>query len=536
MDPLPPRRPALNGFATRIAVIGALCGCLLLAPSTNADTVRASSSATSFSVACDAPSPQDANPAATRTAAAKERDNAAAAPAPANPTGFYREPGSYGTGRETVPPRYVRDARKTGIPRIEDLSWLDLGLDFRTRWEYRENDLRREVPLTDNPFLLRTRAYVGIRDILDPFRFVIEVEDARRYNGKFPKDNRDFNEFEPIQMIGEFYFKDALGIDSMGQDRPLSVRGGRLWFEKLDRRLIGNNGWRNTTNTFQGLHVDLGSERNDWQLEGIATNVVQREMFEYDPGVSGQYFFAVIGHWRRWWRYITLEPYYLLLAQREREGRPQREIHAPALRFYGAEGAAYGGFSYDVDLVYQFGDDNGLDHRAFGSSTEVGYRFLGTAWRPRASLFYGYASGDRDPDDGRSERFERFFGFARPWSGNDYFIWENFHTPKVKLEFEPLRGLRLETGYGAFWLASDRDRVFNFRLRDPEGQSGDFIGQEIDFRARYPLADRIDFTFGYHSFLIGNFVRNTTEALGTGRGVDTNFFYIEIMINALPKA
>lgn len=456
-----------------------------------------------------------------------------AASGQAQPSGFYREPGSYGTVRETVPPRYIRRANQTGIPGTENLDWLDIGLDFRTRWEYRENDLRREVPLTDNPFLLRTRAYLGVRDVLDPFRFAIEVEDARQYNSKFPKDNRDFNEFEPIQMIAEIFLKDALGTDELGHDRPLSVRGGRMWFEKLDRRLIGNNAWRNTTNTFQGLHVSMGAEKNDWQLEGIATQVVFREKFAFDPGVDGQYFFAVIGHWRKWSKFLTLEPYFLSLSQRAKEGRPPRRIHAPSLRFYGAEGAGFGGLSYDVNLVYQLGDDDGRDHRAFGSSTEVGYRFLAVEWKPRVSILYGFADGDRDPNDDRNERFERFYGFARPWSGNDYMIWENFHTPKIKLEFEPLPLLRLETGYGAFWLASDRDRIANFRLRDPEGQSGDFIGQEIDFRLRYPLTTRVDFTFGYHSFLIGNFIRNTTA--GTGRGHDTNFFYIEIVVNAFAR-
>ena len=467
----------------------------------------------------NADSPPPASPAAPAPAAA-----------PAKSTGFYREAGSYGTTRETVPPKYVRNLSKTGIPGTEDITWLDVGLDFRTRWEYRENDLRREEALTDNPFLFRTRGYIGIRDIFDPFRFVIEVEDARRYNSKFPKDNRDFNEFEPIQLIAEIYLKDALGVDALGQDRPLSLRGGRMWFEMLDRRLIGNNAWRNTTNTFQGLHVSAGREVNDWQLDGIAAQPLLREMFEFDSAIDGQYFFAVVGHWRKWSDVVTLEPYYLLLSQRAKEGRSERLIHAPALRFYGPIGTT--GFDYDFDLVYQFGEDNQRDHEAFGASNEIGYRFK-HPWKPRVSAFYGYASGDRDPNDDQSERFERFFGFARPWSGNDYFIWENFHTPKVKLEIEPIKGLRIDTGYGAFWLASDKDRVANFNLRDPSGQSGDFVGQEFDFRARYPIGSRIDATFGYARFNIGNFVRNTTE--GTGRDKDTNFFYIELMMNAFPR-
>jgi hypothetical protein len=480
-------------------------------------------------VGADSPPVGDAAAAAATTDAAQP--SPAAALAAANPTGFYREPGSYATTRETVPPKYVRNLGKTGISRAEDTTWIDVGLDYRTRWEYRENDLRRPEPKTDNPFLLRTRVYAGIHDIIDPLRLVVEVEDARRENGKFPKDNRDFNEVEPIQAIAELYFKDALGQDELGRDRPFSVRAGRMWFEKLDRRLIGNNGWRNTTNTFQGLHASFGGEFNDWQLEGLATQPLERKMFEIDSGIDGQYFFAVIGHWRKWSRYVTLEPYYLALSQRPKEGRPDRRIHAPALRFYGFVGDT--GVNYDVDVIYQIGKDAGRDHRALGLSSEVGYTFK-HPWKPRISGFYGYASGDRQPDDDKSERFERFFGFARPWSANDYVIFENFHIPKARLEIQPIKGLRIDAGYSAWWLASDKDRVANFNLRDPSGQSGNFVGQEWDFRARYPILSRVDVTFGYARFNIGNFVRNTTE--GTERGRDTNFFYIEVLMNAFASA
>jgi hypothetical protein len=56
------------------------------------------------------------------------------------------------------------------------------------------------------------------------------------------------------------------------------------------------------------------------------------------------------------------------------------------------------------------------------------------AWKPRVSLFYGHATGDRDPNDGTDNRFERFFGFGRPWSANDYIVYENIRAPKLRFE------------------------------------------------------------------------------------------------------
>lgn len=442
------------------------------------------------------------------------------------PSTYYREPGSYGTKRETVPPQYVRNLSQTGIERFKDIHWLDVGLDFRTRYEYRDGDVRRPVQITDNNFLLRTRVYAGIKEIIDPLRMVIEVEDARAYNSKFPKDNRDWNEFEPIQMYGELFFRDLLGKDDRGNTRPLSLRGGRMWLEKLDRRLIGNNAWRNTTNTFQGVHVDLGKDANDWELELMAMQPLNRLLFELDDINKGQWFYAAIGHWRRWSDIVTIEPYYLMIDQDAQEGRPERQINALAVRFYGPMGNT--GFNYDNNFVFQFGKDSGRTHDAFGSASEIGYTFQ-HAWKPRTSLFYGYASGDRDPTDLRNERFDRFYGFARPWSANDYMIWENFHAPKIRFEAVPLRDLRFDAGYSWYWLASDRDRWANANLRDPTGKSGDFIGHELDFRARYPFGPHVDATVGYAHFEPGNFPENR------GKDTPTDFLYLEVSLNAFPR-
>jgi hypothetical protein len=471
-------------------------------------------------------------PAAVEEPAKAEvsKDIAAEKPKEAKPaaksTGYYVEPGSYGTKRETPVPGYVRQADKTGIDALSELDWLDLGLDHRIRYEMRDDDVRRNVARTDNLFLLRTRAYFGIKNIIDPLRLAVEVEDARSGNGRFPKDNRDWNEVEPIQLIAELYFKDALGKDVLGQNRPVSLRAGRMWFEKLDRRLIGNNAWRNTTNTFQGVHLDLGQEVNDWEFELIAAQPLDRKLHEFDRPNEDQWFVAAIGHWRRWSKVVTLEPYYLLLSQGKAGARAKREIHSPALRFYGPIGQTP--LHYDVNFVYQTGEDAGRDHEAFGLASELGYKFH-HAWKPRVSVFYGLATGDKNPNDNRNERFERFYGFARPWSANDYFIWENFHAPKLRLEITPLKDLRIDAGYSFYWLFSDQDRWANANLRDPTGRSGDFMGHEFDMRARYPLTDRVDATLGYAHFEPGGWTKNV------GRNNPSDFFYLEVTFNAFSK-
>jgi len=110
--------------------------------------------------------------------------------------GYYVERKSYGTGRETEPPRYVKQLNKTWLKDIngfEDVDWLDIGLDYRFRYESRDNDFRRSRDSIDEPILLRTRGFVAIKNILDPLRFTLEVEDARRNHSQFTRefDTRD---------------------------------------------------------------------------------------------------------------------------------------------------------------------------------------------------------------------------------------------------------------------------------------------------------------------------------------------------------
>ena len=432
---------------------------------------------------------------------------------PPEPRNYYVEPRSYGTRLATEPPRYVRTLSETDVPAFEHLDWLDVGLDQRTRYEYRDDDLRRPIPGPDHPLLLRVRSYLGIHDRFDPFRGYIEFEDARRYNSRFPLDDRDTNETEIIQAVGELYFADALGCD-----RPFRLQFGRMAFEYTDRRLVARNEWRNTTNNFQGFRAIMGQQQNDWQLDLLALQPVERRPRRPDVGDEESMFYGAIFDWRRWSEVVTFQPYYLFRDQSGKHGRLSREIHTMPCG-YGIVGTT--GFDYDFDLAFQAGNYDAQRHRALGFTTELGYTFE-HQWKPRLSAFFGYASGDREPNDGVHQRFDRLFGFARPWSANDYFVWENIMTPKTRLEFQPHEKTRVDLVYSAYWLASDTDFwVTSFR-HDPTGQSGDFVGHELDIRIQQALTPHVDVTLGYAYFLPGNFVRNT------GRSDDTDFFYVEV--------
>jgi hypothetical protein len=436
---------------------------------------------------------------------------------------FYREAASYSTKRDPDPPRYVEPASASSWSQLNEFKWLDVGLDYRFRYEYRDDDIRRAHDGVDEPFLHRTRLYLGVREIIDPLRFAVELQDSHRYNGDYALDNRDVNELEFIRLYAELHFKDLLSADSLGNSRPVALRFGNHNFEFLDRRLIGNNQWRNTANAFRGWHGIIGQEANDWQIDLLSVQPLDRLLYDPDRPAEGKRLWGAIGHWRGWSDVVTIEPFYLRLDERN-VADGGRVVHSPGLRAYGVLGRS--GFDFDVSGMTQFGHNGTKDISAWAANAEVGYRFE-DAWKSRLSFFYGAASGDRSPTDAEDNRFERFFGFGRPWSANDYVVFENILAPKVRYEATLSPALRFDAGYSWYALQSATDRFYNAaNNRDQTGLSGTNVGHEFDIRIRWQMTRQAEVTLGYAHFVAGEWTRRLV------RPDDTDFAYLELQLKA----
>jgi hypothetical protein len=425
---------------------------------------------------------------------------------------------AWGTRLASEPPGYVKTLDQYGVPGLEKMDWLEFGLENVTRFEHRVDDYRRPALETDDQFLMRSQAYLGIRKILDPFRFGIEFQDSRQFNSDFPETTRDVDEADFLQAFGELYFKDALG-----PGYPLQFRVGRMTLDLVDRRLVARNSWRNAPIGFDGFRLRLGQPSADWQFDFLAVQPVEARMRQPDRSDEERWFYGLVGAWRRWARWITLEPYYFILAADLKDPTlADREIHTMGLHGFGPIGNT--GFDYDFDAAFQFGEDGRRDQRAFATYGEVGYTFK-HPWKPRVSFSNSYASGDRTPTDTLSERFDRLFQTSHPYSTSDLFSWQNIISPKIRLEFQPLKPLRIDAAYGGYWLASDADAWVVPNRRDQTGTSGDCVGQELELRVRYQFDPRLEVEIGYSHFLPGPFIENT------GPADDADFFYVQTTLH-----
>lgn len=448
--------------------------------------------------------------------AATPTEQPVSTPAPAAKDGP-RTSKAFGTRLETEPPSYVRRLDQMGIPAFADLKGLDFGLEQRTRFEYR-SDSRRPELIDDEQFLLRSRVYIGVREVLDPFRFAVEFQDARQFHSDYPDRDRDVDEADFLQAFVELHFANALG-----EDVPVAFRAGRMTLEYVDRRLVGRNRWRNTVNSFDGFRLRLGQPASDFQVDVFAVQPVQLLMVRPNRPDEERWFYGIVGAWRGWSDVATFEPYYLI-SDEDRKNRTQadREIHTLGMHVFGPIGDTP--FDYDIDAAYQFGEDGTRRQRAFAASGELGYTFA-HSWKPRLSIATLYASGDRNPNDDISERFDRLFEVTHPYSTTDLFSWQNVISPKLRLSARPTKKLSFDASYGAYWLASDSDAWVTPSLRDKSGRSGDFLGQELELRVRYLLDPQIELEAGYSHFLTGPFAHNL-DAPG-----DLDMFYVQTTLH-----
>jgi hypothetical protein len=293
--------------------------------------------------------------------------------------------------------------------------------------------------------------------------------------------------------------------------------------------------------------VRFGKKQNDWDLDTFAFQPIERLKYEFDRPDEDTWIYGGILSLKQWSDYITIQPYFIGRKQNgdptnpvSANRKPDLDIYAPGLRVYGLIGES--GFDFDADINKQFGRSGVIDkktglqvmqqHDALAYSLELGYTF-DLAWKPRASLYYGYGTGDKNSSDSTNQRFDSFYGFNQPWSRNDYFSWDNIITPKARIEFTPYKNLRIDAGYNAFLLQSETDGFRRANLRDRDGESGSFIGHEFDVRLRHKLNHYVDWSLSYGRFEPGRFTRSQNDSVnGPFTDRASNFFYFEVALNA----
>lgn len=384
-----------------------------------------------------------------------------------------------------------------------DIEWLDFGVQSRTRYESRWNDYQTPSLITDDALVTRNLVYFSTKHALDPLRFVVEMEDSRRFFTDRPDVPNVINEWELLQAYVQLHFDNVIG----GQSLSLSV--GRMSFDAIDRRLVERTRNRNSMTAFDGVRLRVGDETSPWEFDAFALRHVDRNINQLDESSHDSTLYGLTAYLRDLAPRLVLEPYWLWLDQRgESDPALQRSLHTYGVHAFGQWGER-SAWDYDVSLAGQFGEASGLDHRAAAAHLEAGYTWQ-IEWKPRFALWFNYATGDRNANDAKSQRFDSLYGDNYSfYSYASYFTWQNTINPALRLSFQPVKKLKCELIHRAIWLASNTDAWIRADRRDPTGSSGSYIGQETDARIIWQVCENFDLDLAYAHFFPGSFVDNT---------------------------
>jgi hypothetical protein len=392
-----------------------------------------------------------------------------------------------------------------------------VSFEQRTRVETMTHPFRLEELGPTRVLALRTRLQVAFPKIVGPLGAFVELQDSRSgWNDQpFVVPARHVNHLDFTQAHLRLGAPDLLGSRASG-----GLLLGRFSLDIGRRRLSARNGMRNTTNAFDGAYGWLAA-RNGSSLRAFVSSPVRLEPYDLDRSRSDRLFW---GGWltaRRWPR-LRGELYALRLDE-SGDTVTRRRLTTLGGRLFKEPGRAEP--DYEVDLAWQRGTRQSQDHRAFLAHLEAGFTFR--RGRARVGALYDHVSGDPDPQDDRSGRFDTLFGARRfeyaPTGIYGPFFRANIQGPGARLFVAPRPRVDLMVAYRALWLAEARDAWMGSGLQDPTGRSGRFLGHHTEAVVRWQARRWIAVQAVWAHFFKGSYL---DQAPGSPAGPDTDYFTI----------
>jgi hypothetical protein len=400
--------------------------------------------------------------------------------------------------------------------------WLNVFFEHRSRYEKMTNRFRVDELGPTRVLAFRTRLRFEIQELIDPIRFVVELQDSRSELNDEPLvvvtrhvNKLDFKQVQ-LQLVTNRF---------LGKDIPTMLQVGRFTMDLGKRRLAARNRMRNTTNAFDGIGWWLGSNEK-WLFRAFISRPVNIEPEEFDSSDSQRYFWGAYLQVTKA-RKLQTDLYYLGLHEDERTITRGRYSTIGG-RLY--KDPTPGEIDYEIESAWQFGTDQGRDHFAHFQHAELGYVF-DSVWDSRLSFHYDYAAGDSDPEDDRSGRFSTLYGARRfefnPTGIYGPFFRANLRTPGIRLVFYPANGLELLASHRCYWLAQAKDAWVGSGLRDPSGAAGSSLGHHFEARIRWSPTGYAMIESGYAHFFKGSYLERVP---GSPRTPDSDFFYVAIEV------
>lgn len=416
---------------------------------------------------------------------------------------------------------------------------LQLSGSIRARLETLSGQSRVGLDSSFNITSLRSNVFAEYRR--ERFRIGGELWDSRAYPQQ-PTSGVSSNDVNALEFVQAY-----VGADfgaPFGKGSSATAQLGRFVLNLGSRRLVAADDYRNTTNGYSGVRLDLKSAggatatviytepqvRLPDALPGILENRV-----ELDRESSDLVLWGGVTAFPALLPFATLEGSWFGVRERDRADLATRDrnLHSAGLRVYRDPRA--GTVDFELEAIEQTGSARAstaataalLDVSAWFYHVEAGYQWAAGS-RPHLALELDYAGGD--DGDGKYGRFDTLFGTRRADlapSGLYAAVGRtNLRAAGLRLEAAPTTRLDYMASWRILWLASRTDSFSTTGVRDVTGRSGDFAGHQVDARLRYWVIPR-SLRFEVDAVLLakGRFLKDAPNAPQTG---DTHYLSVNL--------
>jgi len=389
----------------------------------------------------------------------------------------------------------------------------------------------------DNTYnLIRTRLHADLW-YRDQVRLFAEGIDSRSFSQDKTPLGIDVNHTDMLNLFADIKLANV-------KDGQAYVRVGRQELLYGSQRLISTLDWANTRRTFQGVKTFWRTPKLDLDAFWVRPmNVVAAGPSSFDNWDANRNFYGLWATYKPQRGHFA-DLYFLSLDNNNSTVSPKvigtlntgnTLVHTVGSRYAGNHNQ----FLYELEAMYQFGRSTNLslaptDISAGAVAYGLGYQFQ-LPMNPQLWLRYDYASGDKNANDGQSNTFNQLFPFGHYYMGFlDRVGRQNIHDFNAQFTLHPQPWFTFIAQYHRFFLADSHDALYNAAgvayRRDPTGQAGRDVGDELDLRFNIHVNRHQDVLLGYSKLWAGDFIKHTTTPSGGKGNVSPDLIYVQYVV------
>ena len=369
-----------------------------------------------------------------------------------------------------------------------------------------------DFSLTPADVYTLTRTRLGVRfQPVSWLRVFGEAADARAefYKTKPPSTND--NPFDLRQAYIEVGALEGNGVRVSAGRQDMTIGSGRL---------VAVGDWSNDSKTFDVARGTITS--GIWKMEVIAGSPVLPDTTRFDRHKAGEHFYVAYSTFKSILPDASIDPYFMAKTQAGTDAVKSKDGHlSDADTLYAGMriiGKLPGRFDYSFEGVREAGHYSHDVVDAWGYVAGGGWTINGSAWKPRVSSDYVWASGDSGKKDGFHQSFDFLYGLNQPLNSlSGQVSWKNIEDWRAGVEFCPVKKLKVKMDFRDYWLATLQDGLYNpsgTRTVFDAKATSNHVGEGVDTQIILALNRKTVVAFGLGTLSPGAYLRQAGKTTG----------------------